>query len=357
MRHRQIATSLVVALLSAGCTSGDRLPGSVEGAVDETTTTVGPAQPECPADEVGLDPTPSYDPFDPLRGVADFDSQSAVGKVRDNGKLRVGVSGDTLLFGSRNPQSGRIEGFDIDVLQEVAAALFGVSSSAAYDLLEIHVITYAQRLPALESRDVDIVAHTMTINCRRWQRIAFSSEYYAAGQRVLVEKIGDTPQYASLAEFAAADAKVCVPNGSTNQEFITAYGKGIVYTPPTAAVPDDPDDEVVAPQDISDCLVLLQSGEVDAITGDDTVLAGLKAQDGSTEIIPDATVEPYTHEPYGLGFNKDDSDLVKFVNGVLAEMRADGRWAALYQKWLIDEAGLQPPIPDPPSAKHGRLES
>ncbi|MEZ5250293.1 MAG: transporter substrate-binding domain-containing protein [Ilumatobacteraceae bacterium] len=49
------------------------------------------------------------------------------------------------------------------------------------------MITYAQRLPALEAREVDLVAHTMTINCNRWLRIAFSSVYYQAGQKVLVK--------------------------------------------------------------------------------------------------------------------------------------------------------------------------
>ena len=54
------------------------------------------------------------------------------------------------------------------------------------------VITYADRLPNLEAGPdnggVDIVAHTMTINCNRWLRIAFSSTYFDAGQRVLVKK-------------------------------------------------------------------------------------------------------------------------------------------------------------------------
>ena len=57
----------------------------------------------------------------------------------------VGVSADTLQFGARNPISGEIEGFDIDVLKEVATAIFGDDDPSN---IEYRVITYAQRLPA-----------------------------------------------------------------------------------------------------------------------------------------------------------------------------------------------------------------
>ena len=48
------------------------------------------------------------------------------------------------------------------------------------------MLTYAQRIPALMDGTVDIVADVMTINCERWQQIAFSSQYFDAGQKMLV---------------------------------------------------------------------------------------------------------------------------------------------------------------------------
>ena len=45
--------------------------------------------------------------------------------IRDRGRLIVGVSADTLQFGARNPITGQIEGFDVDILKEVAQAIFG----------------------------------------------------------------------------------------------------------------------------------------------------------------------------------------------------------------------------------------
>src|SRR5690606_34217740 len=84
-----------------------------------------------------------------------------------------------------------------------------------------------------------------------------------------------------------------------------------------------PDAEPVGATNHTGCLVKFQRGEVDAITGDDTVLAGLAAQDPYAVVLEE---EPFTAEPYGIGVPKEDTDLAAFINGVLEEMRADGRW-------------------------------
>ena len=54
------------------------------------------------------------------------------------GRLIAGVSADTLLLGARNPVSGKIEGFDIDMLHAVSQAIFGDP-----DKIELRVITAA----------------------------------------------------------------------------------------------------------------------------------------------------------------------------------------------------------------------
>ena len=104
-------------------------------------------------------------------------------KIRERGRLIAGVSADTYLLGSRNPLNGRIEGFDIDMVKAVAKAIFGDENK-----YQLRVITAAQRIPALQEGEVDIVARNMTINCDRWKQIAFSSEYYRSGQKILVRK-------------------------------------------------------------------------------------------------------------------------------------------------------------------------
>jgi polar amino acid transport system substrate-binding protein len=59
----------------------------------------------------------------------------------------------------------------------------------------------------------------------------------------------------------------------------------------------------------------------------------------------------FTSEPYGLGISKAHPDFVAFVNKVLEDVKADGRWKASYNRWLADSLG---PAPAPPTPVYGR---
>jgi polar amino acid transport system substrate-binding protein len=130
---------------------------------------------------------------------------------------------------------------------------------------------------------------------------------------------------------------VCAPEGSTNIDLLRRndndrFGRLTVLAKP----------------DVTDCLVAMQQGQADGATGDDTVLAGLAAQDPNTEVVGNK----FTDEPYGLGIAKDRIDFVQFVNSVIEQMRTDGRWKAIYSKWLVGV--LSNDVIDPPPAVYGR---
>lgn len=333
--RRAMVAAAAAMVLFAGCSGSVRLSGAIEGEAPTTTAASAVAPPTCSAAEKALDPTRSYAPQGALPAPADLPAGSTMATIRDRGKLIVGVSGDTLLFGARNSLTNQIEGFDIDMLKEVAKAIFGPDGESN---ITYKVITYADRLPNLEAGPdnggVDIVAHTMTINCDRWLRIAFSSEYFDAGQRVLVKKGSG---FTSIGDLNTAKATVCAPEGSTNIDLLRKNESGKFG-----------DLVVLAKPDVTDCLVAMQQGQADGATGDDTVLAGLAAQDPNTEVVG----EKFTKEPYGLGMSKDKVDFVRFVNGVIEAMRTDGRWKAIYSKWLVGV--LSDTVIDPPPAIYGR---
>jgi polar amino acid transport system substrate-binding protein len=268
---------------------------------------------------------PSYSPTSP----DSIPAGSTMDTIRANGVLRVGVSADTLLMGARDPLTGQIEGFDIDVLHEISRAIFGDPNK-----LQFKVITSAQRLDVLTpdasgQTQVDIVARTMTINCARWETIAFSTEYYRAGQKVLVARDNTATSLEALE--AVGDQKVCAPASTTTLSRLEDEFPGV---------------EAVSAATHTECLVLFQQGKVDAITGDDTILAGFAAQDPYAKVVGGAI----SAEPYGLGMPADKVDLVQFVNGVLDRMRSDGTWTSLYTKWL----SVLGPAPAPPPAVYGR---
>lgn len=265
----------------------------------------------------------SYAPLPRLPKAGDMPAGSTMRKIQNRGRLVAGVSADTYLLAARNPFTGKIEGFDIDMVKAVAKAIFG--NENAYQL---KVITAAQRIPALQSGEVDIVSRNMTINCDRWKQIAFSTEYYRSGQKILVRKGSKADSITDL-----DGQRVCAPRGTSSMDNL------IKLAPKAIAVGAD---------NHTGCLVLFQQQDVAAITGDDTVLAGLAAQDPYA-VVPDQ--KAFTAEPYGLGIPAKNVDFVRFVNARLAQLRSSGEWTAIYNRWLRDPLG---PAPDPPKAVYGR---
>jgi len=235
-------------------------------------------------------------------------------KIRARGFLIAGVDQSTFHFGYLNPLDGKIAGFDIDMVRAIAAAIFGNPGK-----VEFRAISDAQRIPDIQSGAVDIVAHTMTITCDRLKQVDFSTVYFDAGQRVLVQTNSPVTSIAGL-----GSKKVCATTGSTSIANIKAA--------PSHPIP-------VAVPYWTDCLVLLQQGDVDAISTDDSILAGLAAQDPWTKIVGPR----FSNEPYGLAISQQHPDFVRFVNAVLQRLRTDGQWAASYAHWIGTRAPAPPP--------------
>lgn len=294
------------AMLAAGA-----VPGSA--AVTAARHLAHPARPATQAAAATCDPTASLRPSGPPQVTPG----STMARIRARGYLIAGVDQNTYHFGYLNPLTGKIEGFDIDMVRAVAAAIFGNPDKVQYK-----AISDAQRIPDIQSGAVDIVAHTMTINCERLQQVDFSTVYYDAGQRVLALAGSGINSIASL-----GGKKVCATTGSTSLANI----KAAASHPVPVAVPY-----------WTDCLVLLQQGKVSAISTDDSILAGLAAQDPWTRIVGPR----FTDEPYGLAISRQHPDFVRFVNAVLAQLRGNGQWAASYARWVGS------PVPAPPPAHY-----
>ncbi|PUB32190.1 amino acid ABC transporter substrate-binding protein (PAAT family) [Promicromonospora sp. AC04] len=310
----QPTTQLLTGAAGAGSSAQESLQDSTAKSAPQAAA--GAAAGTATAAEDCSDGLPAVASIDP-GGSPEVTSGSTMAAIRERGVLVVGVSADTLLMGSRNPFTGKIEGFDIDVARQIADAILGDP-----DKIQFRVITSGDREALLQEHEVDIVTRAFTINCDRWENIAFSAEYYHAGQKLLVPSTSDVASIDDL-----AGQRVCAPEGTTTLERLEQW-EGVEAVP--------------APTHTT-CLVLFQQGAVDAITGDDTVLAGFAAQDPYAEVVGDAVSD----EPYGVGIPADQPDMVQFVNGVLAQMIAGGQWEESYDRWLGDALGPAPAAPQP----------
>ena len=267
-----------------------------------------------PGGEDECDRTASLRPFsDPA------EADAAVANIRERGRLIVGLDIGSNLFSFRDPITGEITGFDVDIAGEVARDIFGTPSQVEY-----RILSSADRIAALQNNQVDIVVKTMSITCERRELVGFSTVYLNANQRILAPRDSTITQASDL-----SGKRVCAVKGTTSLKRIQEIS---------------PSPIIVAVVTWADCLVALQQRQVDAVSTDDSILAGLVSQDPYLHIVGPSL----NQEPYGIGVNKDNTGLVRFVNGTLERVRRDGTWNTLYRKWLT----VLGPAPAPPVARY-----
>ena len=318
MRTRVVVTLLAVALAVAGC----------GGSVAPVSVSVSPVEPSpSGATEVMTAPTAGNLECDreaslrpgPLPSAGAMTPGSTMAAIAERGRLIAGVDQSTDLFGSRNPATGELEGFDIDIAREIARAIFGDPNR-----IQLRVVNAKERESVLQSGEVDVVVRTYSITCERKQFVDFSTVYYYADQKILSAKGSGIDSAAAL-----EGKRVCAVSGTTSLSKLMGF---------------NPRPQVFSATTWTDCLVMLQQGQVDAISTDDSVLKGLAAQDPTMAV----SGESIAKEPYGIGINKNHEDMVRFVNGVLEQIRDDGTWQRLYDAWL-EKLG---PSPGPPAARY-----
>jgi ABC-type amino acid transport substrate-binding protein len=242
--------------------------------------------------------------------VEEFPADTPMGRIQEAGEIKIGVKYDVPPFGFQNPDSGDIEGFDVDLGRAVAEKL-GVEPRFVEAISD-------NRIPFLQDGTVDLVLSTMTINAERDQEIDFSEPYYVASGRILVPEGSDITGVGSL-----AGKRVCTALGSTYEETLREQA---------------PDADLRLVDSYSECLELVQNGAVDAVSTDDVILTGMIIQDDTLSLTEG---EPLTTEPYGAGIKDGETEMQEFVNGVFEEYKSNGGWAEAYEKWVGQYTGEQ----------------
>jgi polar amino acid transport system substrate-binding protein len=248
------------------------------------------------------------------------DSGPAVQKIVQRGKLIAGIDTNSYLWGFRDPATGALEGFDIDLVHAIAKAILGNP-----DAVEFRAVPTAQRVAALQSGTVDVVVRTMSITCERKQQVAFSTPYFTAGQQLVVPRSSPIAAYGP----GLKGKRVCAATGSTAESLLKQQSYGAVEVP-------------VANQ--LDCLVQMELGDVDATLTDNALGAGQAAQDPTVHLVGGLL----SSEPYGVAMNLGATDLVRRVNAVLADYRS-GEWQQSYDRWLAARLG---PSSGPPQGSY-----
>ncbi|MEV6962248.1 glutamate ABC transporter substrate-binding protein [Streptomyces sp. NPDC051207] len=232
-------------------------------------------------------------------GGDDKDSDSGSGSGGGD-KIKIGIKYDQPGLGLKEPD-GSFSGFDVDVATYVAKEL-----GYKEDQIEWVETKSADRENALARGDVKFIAATYSITDERKQKVDFAGPYLLAHQDLLVKADSDISKGTDL-----NGKKLCSVTGSTSAQNVK---------------------DTIAPKaqlreygGYSECLAGLQSGAVDALTTDDSILAGFAAQDKYKGQFKLAGLK-LSNENYGIGVKKGDSATVDKINKALEKMVSDGSW-------------------------------
>lgn len=215
-------------------------------------------------------------------------------------KIKIGIKYDQPGLGLKEPD-GSFSGFDVDVATYVAKEL-------GYEPNQIEWVETksADRENALSRGDVKLIAATYSITDERKEKVDFAGPYLLAHQDLLVKSDSDISEATDL-----NDKKLCSVTGSTSAQ----------------NVKNDfaPKAQLSSRGGYSECLSALQNGQVDALTTDDSILAGYAAQDQYKGKFKLAGLK-LSNENYGVGVKKGDTETVNKVNDALEKMVSDGSW-------------------------------
>ncbi|MFJ9559582.1 glutamate ABC transporter substrate-binding protein [Streptomyces fuscichromogenes] len=235
-------------------------------------------------------------------GGGDKDDSGSSG----GGKIKVGIKYDQPGLGLQEPD-GSFSGFDVDVATYVAGQL-GYKPSQ----IEFVQTKSADRENALARGDVKFIAATYSITDERKAKVDFAGPYLLAHQDLLVKKDSTIAKGEDL-----NGKKLCSVTGSTSAQNIQ---------------------QTIAPKanlkevgTYSECIAGLQSGSVDAVTTDDSILAGFAAQDKYKGQFKLAGLK-LSNENYGIGVKKGDTATIDKINKALEKMVSDGSWQKAVDK-------------------------
>lgn len=218
----------------------------------------------------------------------------------------VGTDAAYAPFESQN-EKGEIVGFDIEIVQAVAA-------KGGFDVKFVNT-PWEGIFNALGQGDRDLLVSAITITDERKQTMDFSDPYFDAAQLIAVKEDSQVARFEDL-----KGLKVGVQTGTTGDEAVTKLlGKNSTDVKRFESTPL--------------ALKELESGGVDAVVADNGVVGHYVTNNpgGKFKTVSDSEFVP---EQYGIAVKKGNTELLQAVNTGLAAIKADGTYDQIYAKYF-----------------------
>ncbi len=220
-------------------------------------------------------------------------------------EIVVGTNPSFAPFEFTDQKDGKVMGFDIDMINALA-------KKAGIEKVTIKSIGFDGLIPSLESGNIDVVITGMSITDARKQKVNFTDPYYESGLMAIVRK--DNEAIKGLDDLKGKT--IAVQMGTVGADAAAKIQGAKVKT-----------------FDSSDLACLeLKNGGCDAVISDLPVLQYFLKQGGSA--YAKSVGEPQKGDFYGIATNKKDKALGDALNKALADMKKDGSYKQLYEKWF-----------------------
>jgi ABC-type amino acid transport substrate-binding protein len=241
-------------------------------------------------------------------------------KVKASGSIAVAYRESSIPF-SYLDDKAQPTGFGWEICGRIVDEVKKATGRA--DLkITTQAVTSANRIPLLVNGTIDIECGSTTNNSDRGKQVAFATNYFYTGTRLLVKAGSPIMSVADL-----KGRKVVSTTGTTNFRIMRALNdeRKIGF-------------ELIGAKDHSESQLVVASGRADAFAMDDILLYGLAASSANPR---EWTVvgESIQVEPYAIMLRKDDPTFKTLVDGVLARLMDSGEFEKMYMRWF------QSPIP------------
>ncbi len=230
-------------------------------------------------------------------------------KLVKPGVLTVGMDATYPPFEYINETTKKFEGFDVDLMKAIAKKL-GLK-------VEFKNVAWEGIIPGLVTHQYDCICSAMTITKEREKQVDFSDPYFIASQ-VIVVRANDN----RIHGVKDLEGKVVgVQLGTTGDFFAEKLLKeGIHFT-------------LKKYKTTPDALLDLKNGNLDAVIIDNGIALWMakKCPEDYKVITGNKSL---THEEYGIAVAKDNPGLLKAINKALKEIKEDGTYQKIYEKWF-----------------------
>jgi cyclohexadienyl dehydratase len=230
--------------------------------------------------------------------------QSHLYDITKGGTLKVCIWPQYYAISLRNPDTGKLEGIDIDLSEQLAKDL-GVK-------LEYVETSFSTFIADLQANKCDLGMFGVGATMKRAQAVAFTQPYLISGVYAVVQKDGKIKSWADIDK---PGVNVGMPLGSYIEPFMRGYLKNakVVAVAPPATVQAE-----------------LMSHRVDVMATDFPASTKMNAQfDWSMTLSPP---EPMSVTPYAYVMNQGDQIWLNYMNLFVQTIKLDGRLKAAAEK-------------------------